>query len=253
MKRIGCGKLVACLRITAESFLVLVLSGCTVPMRLPSRINGPVGGTIQKDDIDLTFLQAGTTRREQVVSRLSRIDTGYSSSILFWGRWNESKAGYAVIGPLGGGAERIWNLHDVLVSFDENGVMQSKVLIGSEKALDRQLITQLTKAPLLELSEPKQIGLMEIRHGVKEMTFTKDAMLVRDETAKLVEIPPLKVTRISYTAAPYGLPSDSSCRILHLTEKTSIGKNLFFCVSERNLPTILKYFQQAGPPNMRWE
>jgi hypothetical protein len=253
VKLIRCGKLVVCLRIAAESFLVLVLSGCTVPMRLPSRINGPVGGTLQNDDIDLTFLQVGVTRREEVASRLSRIDTGYSSSRMFWGRWSESKAGYAVIGPLGGGAERIWNVHNLLVSFDESGAMQSKDLIGSEKALDRQLIAKLTKVPPLELSDPQQIGLMEISHGVKEMTLTKDAMLLRDETAKLVEISPLKVTRISYTGAAYGLPSDSSCRILHLNEKTPMGEKLLFCVSERNLPTILKYLQQAGPPNMRWE
>jgi hypothetical protein len=202
MKSIGCGRLLACLRFAADSSLVLILTGCVVPMKLRPRANGPTGKTIQKDDIDLTFLQAGTTRREEVASRLSRIDTGYSSPRMFWGRWNESKAGIAAIGPFGGGAGRIWNVRNLLVSFDENGVMQSKDLIGSEKVLERELRAQLAKAPPLDLSQPEQIWVKNTYYGELEMTLTRDGigMLVpnREKPSKSleVEISPLKIGRI---------------------------------------------------------
>jgi hypothetical protein len=257
MKRI-CEKLFACLCVTAGSFLLLALSGCVAPMKLPSRIRGPVGGTLQKDAIDLTFLQAGTTRREEVVDKLKLIDTGYSSSLVFWGRWSESKLGVVVIG-LGGDASRVWYVHNLLVNFDEDGVMQSQELIGSEKALERELRAQLAKAPPLDLSQPEKIWVMNTYYGELEMNLTKDGigMLVsnREKPSKSldVEISPLKIGRIRYMDLGPESSSGGICHMLHLTEKTPIGKSLIFCTSAGNLATIFKYFQQVGQPNMRWE
>jgi hypothetical protein len=246
------------MRFVAESLFVLILTGCVVPMKLPSRTNGPMGKTIQKDDFDLTFLQVGNTRREEVASRLNHIDTGYSSPRMFWGRWNESKAGIAVLG-LGGGAGRIWNVRNLLVSFDENGVMQSKDLISSEKALERELRAQLAKAPPLDLSQPERIWVMNIYYGELEMNLTKDGigMLVpnKEKPSKSldVEISPLKIGRIRYIDLGPESSSGGICHILLLTGKTPIGRSFIFCTSAGSLATIFKYFQQVGPPNMRWE
>ena len=253
----------ASLGIVADIFFyTLVLSGCVGATRLPSRTNGPTGETLQKNDIDLAFLQAGTTRREEVVNKLNRIDTGYSSPGMFWGRWSESKWGHWVIvvvpGGAGGNAGRNWHVHNLLVSFDENGVMQSKDLIDSEKELERELNVQLAKALPLDLSQPMPVKLTPRDHtagqpasGLIEMTLTKDAIIMGRYSN--VEIWPRKVTRISYERF-YGSPrSDSICHSLHLSEKTRLGKNILFCTSAANLPTIFKYLQQAGPPNMRWE
>jgi hypothetical protein len=262
MRRIGCGRRLAFLRFAAESSLVLILKGCAVPMKMPARTNGPMGKTIQKDNIDLTFLQAGTTRREDVVKRLDRIDTGYSSSRMFWGRWSESKSGIAMIGLAGGQVARNWRVHNLLVSFDENGVMQSKDLIDGEKALERELRAQLEKAPPLDLSQIEPVGLTFFdaeghpRYGVSEIILTKDGMLVRNmempSRPSSFEISPINVTRISYV----NRDSESSgaiCHILDLSQKTPSGKSFDFCTSAANLATIIKYFQQTGPPNMRWE
>jgi hypothetical protein len=250
------------LGIVADIFCALALSGCVGATRLPERTNGPTGTTIQKNDIDLAFLQAGTTRREEVVNRLNRIDTGYSSPRMFWGRWSGSKWGHWVIlavpGSAGGDAARNWHVHNLLVSFDENGVMQSKDLVDGEKDLERELRAQLAKAPLLDLSQPVPIKLKsnvdpagEPQYGVTNMTLTKDGILLGKFST--LEISPLNVARISYEHF-YGSPhSDSICHSLHLAEKTRAGKKIFFCTSAANLATIIKYLQQAGPPNMRWE
>jgi len=267
----------------AESFCVLVLSGCVGVTRLPTRTNGPTGATIQKNEIDLTFLRAGTTRREEVVNTLSRIDTGYSNSRMFWGRWNESNSGYWVIGPFGGDAERNWHVRNLLVSFDENGVMQAKKLTDDGKVVDSELRGQLAKAPPLDLSQPV---LITTAHGVyaysnsdrgelTDITLTKDGMLLSgNEISTLhrfrhnvkyfpvVKVPLLKVERISYDD---NAVAGRICHVLHLTEKIPIrsqtgqymgqdmGKKILVCTSADDLATIFKYLLQAGPPNMRWE
>lgn len=142
----------------ADLFCALVLSGCVGATRLPTKTNGPTGTTLEKNEIDLAFLQAGTTRREEVVNKLKQIDTGYAGPGMFWGRWSESKWGHWVIaavpGGAGGSAGRNWHMHNLLVSFDENGVMQTKELVDGEKDLERELGLQLAKAPALDLSKP---------------------------------------------------------------------------------------------------
>jgi len=273
----------ACLGIVADVYCALVLSGCVGVTRLPTKTNGPTGTTIQKNDIDLTFLRDGTTRREEVVNTLSRIDTGYSNSRMFWGRWNESNSGYWVIGPFGGDAERNWHVRNLLVSFDENGVMQAKKLTDDGKVVDSELLAQLAKAPPLDLSQPV---LITTAHGVyaysnsdrgelRDITLTKDGMLLSgNEISTLhrfrhnvkyfpvVKVPLLNVERISYDDKAV---AGRICHVLHLTEKTPIrsqtgqymgqdmGKKILVCTSADDLATIFKYLLQAGPPNMRWE
>lgn len=257
----------ACLGIAVETFCALVLSGCVGATRLPSRAHDPTGATIQEKDIDLAFLQAGTTRREEVVNKLSQIGTGYSNSRLFWGRWSESEWGHWAFIPLpggiAGGAERTWHVHNLLISFDENGVMQTKELIDDQKVLERELRAQLAKAPPLVL--PQSVPTTVTPYvgsgcgypgSLTDMTLTEEGMQIKCDDAKspVVEISPLKVARISHERFwDDKSRSGSICHSLHLTEKTHIGKRIVFCTSADNLATLFKYFQQAGPPNMRWE
>lgn len=262
MKCKRCGVLLASLGIVADIYCALTFSGCVGATRLRTKTSGPTGTKLENNEVDLAFLQAGTTRREEVVNRLNRIDTGYSSPLMFWGRWSESKWGHWVIlavpGGAGGDAGRNWHVHNVLVSFDENGVMESKELVDGEKDLERELRVQLAKAPPLDLSQPMKVKLTprddaagKPVSGPIEMALTTDAMLMGEFAT--VEISPRNVARISYERF-YGSPrSDSICHSLHLSKKTPLGKRILFCTSAANLATILKYLQQAGPPDMRWE
>ena len=286
MKCIRWVALAASLSILAPICCVLALSGCVVaPMRLPSRTKGQTGTTLEKNDIDLTFLQAGITRREDVVNKLSPIDSGFSSPGLFWGRWSESNwgvGGFGLIPGGGGSAERIWHVHNLLVRFDENGLMQAKELTDDGKVVDRELRAQLAKASPLDLS---QAVLITTAHGVYEygrslqgdltdITLTKDGMLLSGKEIStsrfrhnvnyfpVVKVPLLKVERISYAD---NADAGRICHVLHLTEKIPIrsqtgqymgqdmGKKILVCTSAADLQTIFKYLQQAGPPNMRWE
>ena len=266
MKCINRGALLAAASIVAVMCSALALAGCVGATKLPTKTNGPTGIKLENNEIDFTFLQAGSTRREEVVSRLSRIDTGYSNPGMFWGRWSESKSGYFVLG-LGGGAARNWHARNLLVSFDENGMMQSKDLIDDEKALERELRLQLAKSPPLDLSQSVLVDDVERLYGVIGMTLTENGMLVQGHQLthggliqvpdpakpRTVKISPLDVARISYKPSYGGRSSDSICHGFHLTEKTLIGKDFVFCTSAANLATIFRYLQQAGAPSMRWE
>lgn len=65
---------------------LLACLGCIGATRLPARSHGPEGENIQKEELDLSFLQVGITRRDDVLSRLHAVDSGYSNPHLFWGR-----------------------------------------------------------------------------------------------------------------------------------------------------------------------
>ena len=111
--------------------------------------------------------------------------------------------------------------------------------------------TQVSQPMPVKLTPPRDDTAGQPASGLIEMTLTKDAIIMGRYSN--VEIWPRKVTRISYERF-FGSPrSDSICHSLHLSEKTRLGKRILFCTSAANLPTIFKYLQQAGPPNMRWE
>src|SRR5437588_3902784 len=83
------------------SFLICV--GCyPVPVRFPTRTADMSGGSI-----DLNFLKAGATTRDQVNSKLASVDTGTKQGAFFGGRMRVSKyrlilmVGYVPVGPLG--------------------------------------------------------------------------------------------------------------------------------------------------------
>ena len=111
--------------LTALILSVALFSGCAGATRLPARTRGPAGDDLQVKQLDLAFLDASGTQRQEVLSRLSSVDTSYANPRLFWGRWSDSKWGYwwfmAGGTSAAGDAKRIWHVHNLLVSFDENG------------------------------------------------------------------------------------------------------------------------------------
>jgi len=115
----------------ASGFLPAAYQGTLV-----SNLNDPIANLknmrftqpMQRKQLDLGFLDAPGTQRQEVLSRLSVVDTAYSNPRLFWGRWSDSKWGYwwFVAAQTGGAgdAKRVWHVHNLLVSFDENGAVR---------------------------------------------------------------------------------------------------------------------------------
>lgn len=255
----------------AVSTLVLcaaILSGCAGATRLPTRSRSPAGEALQNKQLDLAFLDAPGTHREEVASRLSSVGM-YSNPRLFWGRWDESKWGYWwVIGGMNGAgtgdAKRIWHVRNLLVSFDENGIVRKKALFGEDKSLWAELHSQLADAPPLDITQPNQMHVVG-SDKLETITLGKDSIQFdRRQKSSPVQVSPQAIVRISHTsqqavfrvsrtpASALGDPA-LTCHTLHFAEKSALGKKVSFCSSPANVAAIFQYLQQAGPPKMRWD
>lgn len=235
------------------------VSGCVGATRLPARSRGPVGETLQKKELDLTFLDQRGIQREEVRQRLAAIDTSYANPRLFWGRWSDSKWGYWwFIGAQTGGAgdgKRVWHVHNVLVTFDEDGLLQKKMVIDDQKGLWRELHLQLTNAPSLNLSQPQAVNVAQSM-WLTGMTLTKDSVEItrRNRKVTVVQVQPSHIMRISHNGAlDKGSSVGTTCHTLHLSEKSPIGKRISFCADAPAIASIFQYLSQYGRRDVLWE
>ena len=136
------------------SFLTVALlaaSGCAaVPIRMPTKTRDVSGKPLE---LDLAFLKSGSTSRDEVISRLTAIDTNVKQSNLFWGRWDSSKWRSTLVGLVPPDGERIWRGHNLLIQFDQNGIVKTWV-IADDKKLAQQLdpFDPVPTDPRLDLS-----------------------------------------------------------------------------------------------------
>jgi hypothetical protein len=245
------------LAVSALALSAAILSGCAGATRLPMRAKGLTGEPLQNNKLDLAFLDAPGMQRDEVVSRLSSVDTAYSNTRLFWGRWRESKWGYwwVIAGgySAAGDAKRIWHIHNLLVSFDENGAVRKKELFKDDKSLWTELHTRLADAAPLDLSQPVQIELIG-PSKLQAMSLGKDSIQFDRRKALLpVQVAPQAIVRISHSRLGIIDNPVVTCHTLHLAEKGPMGKKISFCASPAYVATTFQYFQQYGSPQLRWD
>lgn len=239
---------------------LLLLTACGGAVRLPVRSHGPAGANIGNPQIDLHLLQSGTTKRAEVADKLATIDSGSSNPRVFWGRWSESKWGYWwVIAAPGGGAagdaKRIWHVKNLLLTFDEEGVLKEQQVFNHDREFWTALGKELSEVPPLDLSEP--VPLNAYGRNVRQISLAKDGinMEVFARKKKLpLHISPSDMVRFSHdrTWDKNGHPA-VTCHTLHLTEKTAAGKKIHMCGEASAVVTLFQYLHQTAPASMRWE
>jgi hypothetical protein len=233
-----------------------VCQGCLVlPLRAPTRTNGNSGAM---DKINLDGIQSGKTTREEITTKLSGTDTGIKDKQLFVGRWASSKWGvlWMVAGNNSGagGWNRGWASHNVLITFDDNDVVQQY-----RQFSDEQLVSQLSAAVAqgqgepLDLSAPIEVPI-EHRHSsgrIMSGTFIlgTDSFAYREdgEGKHDFKISPKQIKELSLTSIGHGDKSDPRYmnHTIHFTEKTKVGGRMTIRV---NVPTVLilvKYLAQT--------
>jgi hypothetical protein len=236
----------------------ITLSGCVGATRLPMRTKGPAGESLQSKRLDLSFLDSPGTQRDEVVCRLGSVDTGYSNPRLLWARWSESKWGYwwFIAAQTGGAgdAKRVWHVHNLLVSFDQDGVVREKELVNEDKSMWVELHNRLAETPALDLSEPIQIGVLGPGR-LQTISLRKDSIHVDLWKGKVMhfEVSPQAIVRFSHGLLGASTTSPVTCHTLHLAEKTPLGKKIVFCASPAHVATTFQYLQQYGTPQLRWD
>jgi len=244
--------------ITALLLCLLMLMNCVGATRLPARSRGPGGSKIEPKQIAVGFVEVGTTTRQEVLDRLSTIDTGYSSPRLFWGRWANSKWGYwwIVAAPgsgAAGDAKRVWHLKNFVVAFNENGVVQSTKEFDEDSALWRELHSHLPNLARLDL--PLSIYAVNVgRRGRDQIILGKEFIEVPRHKKSSVQIAPHNVVRISHEGTPdKRADPGATCHTLHFSQKTALGKQFRLCADGPQVIALFQYLDEAGPKDMRWE
>jgi len=239
------------------------LCGCAGAVRMPVRASGPAGATLAKSDVDLKFLQVGTTHREEVENHLAGVDTSYANPRLFWGRWSESRWGYWwVVGMpcnncMAGDAKRKWHVQNLLVAFDENGLIAKKKAIGDDKILWIALHSYMLEAapPPLNITEPIRLALLGTQP--QAILLSPDSMEFESGPGKKkanVRISPLKLIRFSHGRTHDKRTSvEITCHALEFSEKTVYGQKIKFCASADQIGVLFEYLQQVGPAGMNWQ
>jgi hypothetical protein len=240
-----------------------VLCDCVGATRLPVRATSPAGAAIQKKEINLNFLQAGSTHREEVENQLSAINTTYSNPRLFWGRWGESKWGFwwVVAVPCtsncaAGDAKRIWHVRNLLVTYDENGLVTSKETIPDEKKFWRSLHSRMVKAPPppLDLAQPVRVELTTPEPVAILLGKDHIELEQSNSDAPNVQTPIMKIARFSHGTSLNKKSSPGvTCHTLEFSEKTVFGKKVRFCAEANQIGILFQYLQQAGPQSMAWQ
>lgn len=174
-------------------FVCSLCSGClVVPMRAPTKTRTADGKELKRT-VDLSFLQAGKTTREEVESKLAWTVTSVSDDRFILARWAQSKWG--VIWGAGGtysgagGWNRYWKLHNLMIDFDENGIVQQTTQIPDEK-LFQVLMERVRRDPRhpLDLSAAIEVPAEYMRAGQRvpgKLVLGQDSFaFVRDQDPK---------------------------------------------------------------------
>lgn len=250
-----------CLGLPALLAGCALFTACVGATRLPARSRGPAGAQIQTSELDMSFLETAPVSRDDVSSKLASIDTGYHDSHLFWGRWFDSRWGYwwvvVAAGPGSpaagaGDAKRVWHVKNLLITFDDNSVMQKREVIDNDHILWRELHAHVAAMPPLDLSQPEYLVLDN--PNARSILLHSDYLEVTGEKKGPTRISTSSITRVDHESTKDKRENaGTTCHTLYFSEKTAVGRKLKFCGNAQMVVTLFEYLQETAPAMMQWE
>jgi hypothetical protein len=257
-KAVGCRLANAAIRIglvTASFFC----QGCLVlPMRAPDRTNENSGAM---EKINLDFIQPSKATREEVTAKLGGTDTGIKDKQLFLGRWASSNWGvlWMVAGGNSGadGWNRGWARHNVLIAFDDKGVVQQY-----RQFPDNELVSRLSacvaqgQGEPLDLSAPMEVPVKHRYGSGRDVSGTfilaTDSFAFREEGGAGkhdFKISPKQIKELNLTSIGQGDKSDPRYmnQTIYFTEKTKVGGKMTIQVDVPTIMVLVKYLAQTRP------
>jgi hypothetical protein len=255
------------LRLATIAVLTLLLGACLgSPVPLPRRNRGASG---EEHSLDLTFLKPGSTTRSDVAQTLGWLDVGYPHSNVFWGRWSSSNMGYWVVAGGGYNAAaaggRIWGVHNVVLSFDDHGLLR-QTRLANEASLPRtlhQAFLECGDAPL-DLSAPIELDAehwhsFDSTYAPATLELTAEAIDLQEFSRNLhyAHFPPSQIVAVSHSgfvsqAQNRENPAAATLTII-LQSKTPAGEKLTLRMTPHDLATLVQYLTQASASTLKWE
>jgi len=240
----------------ASGILCLMWLGClATPVRVTTHTIGQAG---QHDHVELGFLHVRSTSKAEVVQQLGWTETQAAHDRLFWGRWMESKwaVATAVYGG-GGSADRVWQVHNLIVEFDEKGIVTGSHVVGDGE-LAKELLASLVRTDdrALELSTALTVSVRH-HHGLTSSENYGPATLsLGRELVEFSEpgkpshgfrISSHEITGFTFAGRLRGDNPDyrNTNYTLHFSNQTNAGKNLTMRIDMATLMVLIRYLSQC--------
>ncbi len=230
----------------------LLCAGCVVvvtPMPKRTTAQGRV------ENIDLGFIRVGHTSWAEVLEKLKAFDRGFQSNRFFLGRSSTSKWGAFVEGGGEVAAGRVWSISNLLVGFDDKGVVKNfdvfpdKFLVpklGAVSADEKALDSSQRKELSVGSDEPAKIILY---HGSFE--FVKPGTAKRKPVDFTVDVAEIK--SISTSMMNAGAVMDEpiaglayTIQVIRFTEKPTsarklLGEKIYVLMTLPDLVVLLNF------------
>jgi hypothetical protein len=211
-----------------------------------------------REQNDLSFLQVGSTSREEVFEKLNWINTGIQEQGLFVGRWSAYSKDWVWVWappPVYGmpGTQENWRPNNLMVEFDARGVVkQFRVLSDSDFFREISTWVQSNGPSLPAFVTPAEITVKH-RHSsgkyyAADVTLGLDSFEFheRDDTSHNFSIPRGQLGSLGYPKATPGDksdPRDINCR-LEFRKTTKAGSHLTLAMDVPSLFALIEYVEQ---------
>jgi len=140
---------------------------------------------------------------------------------------------------------------NLLVTFDDNGVMQKREVIDDDRILWRRLHEHVAAMPPLDLSQPEFLSVEA--SNSQSILLHKEYFEVTGKRGP-VRIAPTSVVQFSHDSSKDKRHnSGTTCHTLHLAEKTSAGKIIHYRGNAEHVITLFRYLHETAAKTMKWE
>lgn len=225
-------------------------TGCIVaPIPMTKRVEAP-GEAGGRTAPDLSVLHPGQSTREDVLEKFSVIDTGYSGENLFFGRWVSSGSGWVwmIAGDNTGegGYWRNWKVHNLVVTFDDNGTVKDFNEVDDKQVLKLLARLSPTQAQTASLALPISMQV-QCRRGMVNLALQSGSIVFdhSDEPKIYLRIGPEQVASLRLLRPHHPDPASLQMRMdFHI--RTTVGRKIQFAISPADAVRLAQYLQSMN-------
>jgi hypothetical protein len=156
----------------------------------------------------------------------------------------------------GGSADRVWQVHSLIVEFDEKGIVTAyRVVADGELAQELAASLARTEAPALDLSTALIVSIRH-HHGLKSrekygpatLSLGREQLEFNEpgKPSHTFKISSRKIRAFTFAGRLRGDDPDyrNTNYILHFSEQTNAGKTLTMRIDMPTLMVVVRYFIQ---------
>jgi hypothetical protein len=206
--------------------------------------------------LDFRFLQSGVTTRAQVAEKLKDVQMETGDPQLFWARWSRSRAAW--FAGIAGGynaafeGERIWRPANLLIEFDDKGIVAN----GPQPLSDKQLVAEMKRMIMqrpTELNFQQGIdiyGWQVRRSRTIHIRLGEQEAVITEQGATRAKTPEFLVPRTAFLNADGTGPGSDPAQIsvtVHFAARTPLGENISLLINPKDLYVLLSYARIPQP------